>query len=251
MWRRGQWGQTASLQWQSKQRHSSGAEPTLHKPTCFKQLLFLLPHGKVFLTLARKGEYIFFQEARPTQEFLTLAQHPAALLCHFHLLKQWYKLYHQNDPDWETVQDDMFTQRHEWCSTIYTACNSLLAKTCKEGQVYITNICAPSLCSTIPSTRHTSYQTIPRTKRIWHFCQTCWFKLPYNWKDTTDLFQHPPTHTWCASKYLQQTLPGTLHQVATASLIQNKGRSRTVYTEPTSGLELLFRDFTLGSPSTA
>lgn len=116
--------------------------------------LFLLPRVKVFLILAHKGKYLFLQEARPTQEFLTLAQHPAALLCPLHLLKLCYKLNHQNYPDWETMQGDIFTQRHEWCLTIYTVCNSLLAKTCKEGQGYTTNTCAASLLFHYPQ-----YQT--------------------------------------------------------------------------------------------
>lgn len=116
------------------------------------------------------------------------------------------------------MEGGIFTQRHEWCLTVYSACNSMLTKTCKEGQGYINNICGPSLLFTIPSTRHMCYQTIPRTNRIWHFCQACWFKLPYQLKrQESSASASPYTHLIIRVKISSTTLPGTFHQAATVS----------------------------------
>lgn len=97
------------------------------------------------------------------------------------------------------MQDDIFAQRHEQCLTIYTACTSLLAETRKKGaKVTSPTYVHPVYCSSIPSTRHMHYQTIPRTNRIWHFCQACWFKLPYQLeRQESSVSASPYTHLMC------------------------------------------------------
>lgn len=149
------------------------------------------------------------------------------------------------------MQDDIFAQRHERYLTIYTACTSLLAETCKKGtKVTSPTYAHPVYCSSIPSTRHMHYQTIPRTNRIWHFCQACWFKLPYQLeRQESSVSASPYTHL-CV-KISSTNITWHLSPSNHCILIQNKLRSGTAHTEPTSGLELLFQEFTPESPRTA
>lgn len=73
----------------------------------------------------------------------------------------------------------------------------------------------PVYCSTIPSTRDMRYQTIPRTNRIWHFCQACWFKLPYQLEiQERSVSVSPYTHLMCvkiSSTNITWHLPPSSH----------------------------------------